>query len=262
LAFARVNDLSEDEIIETLQAILVEHVKTQRATQKADTDSDDDEMAVDTPTHSSTLLPSLQTFLSALLSYPTSAKPLLAAIKKYLAPDAEGITALLEVMDNWVVRRSNIEEKLWMSRKEYLRSRKRAKEQRAVVEESKEKGKQKVASIATDAPPLLSSIAAFTSTLLDASFVSLLQYAPSHRVLKSLRKRLQDETVYAAQMEKLRGPLEPFWRVEVGKEMALAEGGEETRKESKKRLQESLALVGVGVGLGDVGVYKVEELVL
>lgn len=98
----------------------------------------------------------------------------------------------------------------------------------------------------------------FLQTLLDASFLALLQHPPSHRVLRSLAAQVEPEIAFTEQIERLRGPLEPFAKAQT---KAVRDAGDEKRQQPqgdwRQRKKQAHEQAGLGVGL-----YRLEELVL
>lgn len=98
--------------------------------------------------------------------------------------------------------------------------------------------------------------------ILDASFVSLIQHAPSHRLLQLLHSRLEPQVNSISQSSLLRGALEPFAKAQakaIREARDKAEGikpkqvqGDWRQRKKQTREQANLA----------VAVYQVEELVL
>lgn len=107
-----------------------------------------------------------------------------------------------------------------------------------------------------------SQILAFLHPLFDASFLTLLQHAPAHRVLRRLAQHLSPEIAFIDDVEQLRGPLEPFARAQA---KALREGAgaaRGVRKDTQQgdwRKKRKAAHEQTGMA---VGVYQLEELVL
>ena len=101
-------------------------------------------------------------------------------------------------------------------------------------------------------------VLAFLRAVLDSSFLALLQYTPSHRLLQRLSARLDPELAFNDEVEQLRGPLEPFAKAQA---KALAEGVQGARKDTqvdwrrRKKLQHEQTALAVGL-------YQVEELVI
>ncbi|KIK03283.1 hypothetical protein K443DRAFT_131500 [Laccaria amethystina LaAM-08-1] len=240
-AFTAVLDLPESEIIECLRVVVVYHRQQHSA----------DAMEVDS--HPATAIPPLPSFLSLCTTYPTSQKYLLLALRQHLR-EIEDIMCVAQILDDWVskwgARRAAGEERLLPSKKDLRKN----EYGMWVVVGRKYAGKKQ------DELPPLEKVLAFLQTLMDASFLSLLQYPPAHQILKHLRAQLEPEVAFAELVEHLRGPLEPF---AVGHEKALKEAAipeKERKKEREKgdwrqRRNEKAMRT-------DIGVYQIEELVL
>ena len=255
--FTTVLDLPESEIIECLRVVVVYHRQQHSA----------DAMEVDS--HPATAIPSLPSFLSLCTTYPTSQKYLLLALRQHLR-EIEDIMCVAQVLDDWVskwgARRAAGEERLLPSKKDIRKN----EHGMWVVVGRKDAGKKQ-----DELPPLEKvfyqlcppkhclccyQVLAFLQTLMDASFLSLLQHPPAHQILKHLRAQLEPEVAFAELVEHLRGPLEPF---AVGHEKALKEAAiseKERKKEREKgdwrqRRNEKAMRT-------DIGVYQLEALVL
>ena len=181
-----------------------------------------------------TITPSIPAFLAQCVDYPFTPALQRAAIRKHL-PDATSLVPILEVLDSWIVQRTAND---------------------ALLSVSASDGTE-----ATDVPPLSNTLA-FLQTLLDASFLALLAYAPAHDVLRSLAAHVAPALDSAGELEALCGPLEPFARAAARAQAAAAsasaagakqDGGRDWRRKRKAAHEQA----GMAVGL-----YQVEELVL
>ena len=74
-------------------------------------------MDVDSPPSSADTVPALPVFLQQVLNYPTSRGPLVIASRTYMK-EAEDMTAMLEVLNTWLLRRSKMDERLLPSKKD------------------------------------------------------------------------------------------------------------------------------------------------
>jgi hypothetical protein len=114
LAFDKVPDLTEVEIVETLRTVLEHH---RSSTQKNKTVSEpSDAMQVDTESPPSEPQPasdpstdnpnpmSLRTYLHLMLNYPTTRGLLLLSFRRHLQDPAD-ITILLRMLSDWFVQR-------------------------------------------------------------------------------------------------------------------------------------------------------------
>lgn len=110
----------------------------------------------------------------------------------------------------------------------------------------------------------------FLQPLLDASFLTLLQHPPAHKILKNLKAHIEPEIAALSQTEKLRGLVEGFARAHAkaikdaeegkakgGKSGGGAAGQEGSKKDWRQRRKEAHEQVGMSVGM-----YQLEELVL
>lgn len=215
----------------------------------------------------------LPTFLALLASYPTSRGPLLFAFRQYFGV-AEDITAVLQVLENWVVKKTKADERLLPTKKDLKKT-----EQGVWVvvgrrgEKEKEKKRDEVPSLEKVSHSVISLILEkknciqlgymmqavdLLQIILDASFLSLLQHSPAHTILRKLQDQLNPEIGFASAAETLRGPLEPFV---IAQEKTVKESlvpAQEREKEKQKgdwRQRRKEMTV-------DVGLYKLEELVL
>ncbi|CAA7259375.1 unnamed protein product [Cyclocybe aegerita] len=235
LAFSKVPDLTEVELVETLRFIIA-HERLSSAP---------DAMQVDQTTSADNPLP-LAAYLGLLANYSTSRGPLLLAFRRHLQ-DPEDVTRVLRVLEIWVERRGNMGENLFPSNKELTKT-----NQGMWIVSGKKGGNQDV--------PSLEQIVSLLQTLLDASFLVLLPYKPAHRSLRTLRALLNPEVAFAREVEHLRGPLEPF---AVAQEKAVKESlisPQEREREREKgdwRQRRKAGAAGT-----DIGVYQLEELVI
>ncbi|KII94615.1 hypothetical protein PLICRDRAFT_47642 [Plicaturopsis crispa FD-325 SS-3] len=182
-----------------------------------------DDMQVDTPSATSET-PSLPTFLSKFIARATEPAALRSALRKHLN-DAEDAVSVMEVVD------------CWMS--DYA---------------AQDIVGLDLAPQESDLPPL-PKILLFLQTLLDTSFLSLLQYTPSHELLRRITGHLAPELALIETLETLRGPLEPF---AIAQSRSLADGkkGKDEGKDWRKKRAQAREQVGLAVG-----VYRLEELV-
>jgi len=100
--------------------------------------------------------------------------------------------------------------------------------------------------------------------MLDASFLTLLQHRPCHKILRSLSAHLKPEIEFANTIEGLRGFLDPF---ALAQDKAVKESlvtpQEREREKQKGDWRQRRKGPGAAPGVGaDIGVYKLEELVL
>ena len=83
-------DLSENDVIEVLKLVITHH-RNQNLPNAMQTD----------PPSPSSEQPSLSTYLTTLISYPTSTAPLRLAIRRHLG-DVEDVVCLMDIMDEWI----------------------------------------------------------------------------------------------------------------------------------------------------------------
>jgi hypothetical protein len=106
-------------------------------------------------------------------------------------------------------------------------------------------------------------ILSFTQSLMDASFITLLQHLPAHRVLRRLSRHLEPELLAVEALETLRAPLEPFVRAQTRLLREAADAARGVRKEETKqndwRRRRKAAHERAEV---TIGLYQVEELAL
>ncbi|PPQ94798.1 hypothetical protein CVT25_007435 [Psilocybe cyanescens] len=263
LAFDSVLDLSEAEIVETLCTVVRVHRASGPASASASaaTKAADDAMDVDPPAPTSpskksasynTVTP-LPTFLALLASYPTSRGPLLLAFRRAMR-DADEVTAVLQVLENWVARKTKADERLLPTKKDL----KKTEQGVWVVAGRREKEKDKETGKKKEEVPSLEKAVELLQIILDASFLSLLQHPPAHKILKKLQDQLNPEISFGSAAETLRGHLEPF---AIAQEKTLKESlvpAQEREREKQKgdwrQKRKDLAV--------DIGLYKLEELVL
>ncbi|KAF8897865.1 hypothetical protein BD779DRAFT_1465949 [Infundibulicybe gibba] len=243
LAFASVLDITESEIIDSLKFVINHHRQT-----SSTAPNDASAMTVDTPTTTpgDQIVPPLPVFLASCVRYSTTPSPLQAAFSRYLH-EAEDVLAVLLVLDGWIRNWNKKDAVLLPNKKDVGKN-----ERGVVIIKPRQQNK-----ISPNDPPPLDRILSFLQTLLDSSFLSILQHKPSHQVLKRLSANIQPEIVYIDEVEQLRGSLEPFSRAQA---KAIKEGSEEKKKGpvGDWRLRKKLAHEQAGI---EVGLYRLEELV-
>ncbi|KAF4619578.1 hypothetical protein D9613_004793 [Agrocybe pediades] len=250
LAFENVLDISEAEIVDTLLTVVRRHRSTKSVAAAAP--KADDAMDVDTPAaagNTNSSVTALPVFLNLMATYPTSHGPLLLALRKYLK-DAEDVTVILQVLDGWVVKKMHEEAKLLPTKKDLKKT-----EQGVWVVVGRKSDKKKKVDV-----PSLEKIVNLLQIILDASFLSLLQHPPAHKLLRKLQNQLNPEITFGAVVETLRGPLEPF---AIAQEKTVKESlipaQERERERQKGDWRQRRKNVNGGA---DIGLYKLEELVL
>jgi len=103
----------------------------------------------------------------------------------------------------------------------------------------------------------------FLQSLLDASFLVLIQHPPAHKLLRNLKANIESEILGMSCTEQLRGFVEGFAKVhaatlrkaEMGRVGNVADEG--SKKDRRQCRQEAREQVGMAIG-----VYQLEELVL
>ena len=119
IAFNKVLDLTEMEIVETLKVVLTHHRRCRPPPPKITSTSEvSDTMQVDlevppklsqsTPITSSSATLTLASYLHLVATYPTSRVPLLIAFRLYLQ-DPEDVTTLVQMLSSWIERRSKMD---------------------------------------------------------------------------------------------------------------------------------------------------------
>lgn len=112
MAFTKVLDLTESEIVECLRVVVAHH-RTSAASTSNVNGMDVDPSPVAT---SSTFLP-LSTMSSLVAAYPTSRGSLLVAFRRSI-PDAAELTTILQLLNDWITQRMNMEKHLMPSKKD------------------------------------------------------------------------------------------------------------------------------------------------
>ncbi|KAJ6546982.1 hypothetical protein B0H19DRAFT_953737 [Mycena capillaripes] len=190
-------------------------------------------------------IPQLPTFLNACVRYQTSPATLRVAMHQYLT-QPEDVVAVLEVLDGWVGRWRGAEVIALPPKKSIQ------KDEHGVV--VLKDGWQKDDDSAH--PPLL-KVLSFIQTVLDASFLALLQHTPAYRVLQKVLSRIEPEIQLTEQVDMLRGPLEVFARAQAKAVQDAKEGRKDLGDwRQRRRLAHERSAMAVG------GVYQLEELVL
>ncbi|KIK64736.1 hypothetical protein GYMLUDRAFT_240697 [Collybiopsis luxurians FD-317 M1] len=247
LALSHVSDLQELEILECLCFVLARHRQAQRRPALADA------MQVDSAPAMGDSTPTLANFFAAVLRYThtrSSAVELRAAFRRYLS-DVDDIVCLLEVMDTWLGQWAGRDVRLLPTNKMIKKN-----EHGVMVVRDKDSvgsGKE-----GEDIPSML-HITIFLQSLLDTSFLNLIQTPSSHRILKKIHTLIEPEIKYIEQTEQLRGPLEMFVRAQ-GKALKEAKAASEGVKapvpdwrQRKKAMHEQTGM--------NIGLYQLEEMI-
>ncbi|KAF5365127.1 hypothetical protein D9757_012603 [Collybiopsis confluens] len=252
LALTNVEDLEELEIIECLCFILARH--RQRQTQRMVTT---DAMQVDGSSTSGLgdLTPTLPVFLGAVLRYThvrSSTVSLRAAFRRYLS-DVDDVVCLLEVLDGWMGQ--------WAGRDiRLLPTTKMVKKNELGVFVLKDKDAGRKAEEDGDIPSML-QITTFLQSILDVSFVNLIQTPSSHHLLQKMDGYVQPQIKYIEQMDGLRGALEVFVRAQAKamKDAKVAsEGGGKGQGTTGDWRQRKKAMYEHGAM--NIGLYQLEEI--
>ncbi|KAG6916470.1 hypothetical protein DXG01_006664 [Tephrocybe rancida] len=234
LALEHVIDLSEDELMESLQFVIAKH-------RTSGVPVEENAMEVVSVVD----VPSLPTFLSLCVSYTTTVPALRTAMRRSLK-EAEDNLAVLRVLENWNKQWTKRDFKLLPSKKDIIKDAHGV----PVLKEKDQEGARGL--------PTHSNVLSFLQTLLDASFLTLLQHPPAHTILRQLHAQIEPEIVLIDDMEQLRGPLETFAKAHT---KAVKEAGEDKRKKPlgdwRQRRRQGHEQAGLSIGL-----YQLEELVL
>ncbi|ESK81645.1 rna binding protein [Moniliophthora roreri MCA 2997] len=245
LAFTTVPDLRELEIIDTLRYVLARHRHTQQPI--PDNGDDGDAMQIDTITPMQDDMPTLQNFLNLCIRYQVSQTPLRFALKRYLV-DVDDIMCLLGVLDGWISQWTSREFPLLPSKKLLDRN-----EHGVIIVKSEQEKK-------LDAIPPLAEILFFLQTLLDISFINLVQSPSSHKILKRIQSRINSEITSIDEAEKLGGSLQVFAAAHT-KAIKNAQEASEVKKAPVGDWRQRRKLAQDQAGMG-IGLYQLEELVL
>lgn len=222
-SFNSVVDISEDEMMSLAKALVDKQQELQ---------IDPEAMHVDS---NKAWTPTLSAYMLMCVSYPTSPAALRLAIRKHL-PDAQDLIPILELLNGWTIGGTE----------EYIRTLLKSVASNVAIEHH-----------GGAAPPYDKTIS-FLQVLLDASFVSLLQFPPSHELLRNIMSHIEPEIGLHERMGCLRGALEPFAKVHNRMMKERAEGTpRETPNEWRKRRKNQEQQIALGVGL-----YRLEELVI
>ncbi|BGP12287.1 hypothetical protein JCM10213_000017 [Rhodosporidiobolus nylandii] len=194
LALRTIPDIPEATTVSLLVAVL-------RSSPSSDASMDvDDTSSASLPS----AVPSLSTFLPALLSSPYTPSTLRAQLQAQLAP-AEAIP-VLQLCDEWLaawLRAERAEEQV--VRKEKEGDKMASKAVRKVAQKD-------VFKLKAEGVPPLEQIVPFVQALLDAHFVTLLLQRQSHSLLRRLSKHISMHTVLLTDLSSLAGALSLYSR--------------------------------------------------
>ncbi|KAG7097458.1 hypothetical protein E1B28_004802 [Marasmius oreades] len=255
LAFSTVSDLQELEIVDTLRYVVARHRRTYKppASSEHDSDVEVDAMQLDpvapiTPLQDD--IPSLQDYMALCLRYKLSEAPFRFALKRYMK-DVDDVVCLLDVLDSWIG--------LWTSKELQLMPSKKLLEKNefGIVTV---KGRDKENTKGDTGVPALSEVLFFVQTLLDISFINLIQNPASHRVLRRIQSRIEPEIASIDETERLRGPLHVFAATH-SKAIKDAKEASEGKHAPKGDWRQKRKLAQDQAGMG-IGLYQLEELIL
>ncbi|CCM01750.1 uncharacterized protein FIBRA_03816 [Fibroporia radiculosa] len=181
LAVQKVIDLPEMDITSLLAQVVAQRRQVQ---------TDNDAMQVDSPAG----MPTLPSFLSLFVHYPTSPATLRIALRRHLA-DADDLTHVLSILDGWVEQ--------WCREDVRLLPDGVKKDAHGVQVPFYTERKQ-------EGLPSLDKILNFAQSIFDASFLTLLSYPPAHVLIRTLLTRLRQELALISELQVLHGPLRPF----------------------------------------------------
>ncbi|KAE9407182.1 hypothetical protein BT96DRAFT_874785 [Gymnopus androsaceus JB14] len=225
LALTHVTDLQEVDIVECLCFILARH----RRTTSSNAMQVDSSPSMDEP-------PTLRAFLNLFLRYNFSAIPLRAAFRRYFS-DVDDVVCLLEVLDNWIGQWAGRDLRLLPSSKMMKKN-----EYGILV--------LKPDSTSSEVPSML-QITTFLQSLLDTSFINLIQTPSAHRILKKIQLQIDPEIKHIEQTEQLRGPLDLFVRAQAKAAKEAKDISEGVKvpvadwRQRKKLLHEQAGMVGL-----------------
>ena len=194
--------------------------------------------------------------MAACVSYPSSDAALRLAIKEHLN-DVECILPILVVFDDWLGKISSRDTILMESHGKTTAT---GDLTVPVPDDAIIPPLDKVRSgpTAEKAFSLIAclKILSFLRAILDATFVTLLQHAHSHPLLRRLSARLQSEIRTIDELQLLHGPLERFSKAQ---EKTTTEKQQRQGPLEDWRRRRKLAHEQASIG---VGLYRLEELVI
>ncbi|KAF7305181.1 hypothetical protein MKEN_01233300 [Mycena kentingensis (nom. inval.)] len=210
-----------------------------------------DAMDVDSDSSSLGTVPTLPSFLTTLIMYPTAPTPLRIALHAHLT-DPASIQTLLSQLDKWLVHWRNTEIVVLPSKKSLVKDACGVMVLKAPESQPDPKTNTKLT------PPALPKILPFLQTLLDASLLLLLQHTPAHPVLRSILSHIEPEIKLTETIEPLRGPLDIFSRAQAKAVRDAKDKQNGVGKDQGDWRQRRKAKMEMAVG----GVYQLEEIVL
>lgn len=208
--------------------------------------------------------PTLRAFMNLFLRYNFSGIPLRAAFRRYFS-DGDDVVCLLEVLDNWIGQWAGRDLRLLPSSKGMK------KNEYGVLVLKPDHGNTEIPSMlqVINCPFRCFSISfisltaiqitTFLQSLLDTSFLNLIQTPSAHRILKKIQAQIDPEIKHIERTEQLRGPLDPFVRAQAKaarEAKAISEGGKAPVADWRQRKKVAHAQAGM------IGLYQLEELTL
>ncbi|KAL4076358.1 hypothetical protein J3A83DRAFT_4226738 [Scleroderma citrinum] len=225
LALRSIVGISEDEMISSVKYIIGAQRKRETNLEVMQVDS------------SEPWMPPLEMCLSACVSYNFTPVAMRLAIRKHLT-DARDLVAILQTLERWLHGGTE--------------------DQMEAVFKSTVMNTDLTMNGHSSNSPSYSKVIMFLQTLLDASCTTLLQYQPSHELLKRILAEIEPEIGYIDRLEQLRGVLEPFAKAHIRMLKERAGGTpKESQAEWKSRRKRFAQQASLGVGL-----YRLEELIL
>jgi len=215
-ALLHVNDLPETDVIEMLAYIVKYH--------RQRTEQDASAMQIEIPG-----VPTLQRSLAMVVPYPMS-PPLARLALKQQFSDAQDILYMLEILTAWL--------NVWS---------------RAFSNVGEEGSQEK--SVAISGIPSLQKIVIFLQNILDAHFFLLLQYQPSHTLLRQISKSIDAQLFSIGDLDRLQGPLEAFSRAKLQAQKPVAKYIPEGEQRRRRRDAYDAAELAIGQ-------YQVEDITL
>ncbi|KAF9509604.1 hypothetical protein BS47DRAFT_1487880 [Hydnum rufescens UP504] len=204
----------------------------------------------------STKPPRLPEVLAALLAYPTSPAAMRVALRSHLS-DVRDLLPVIYILEGWTEAYADMG---WEDITKKIKSKSSSK--KALGEPPA--GGFHVAKLRphqADRLPPFESILVFLQSLLDTSFLALIQHTPAHSLLLNLANVVTPQVEFHVNLEKLRGPLEPFAR-------AAALAIQKKSKDPKREQGPTPAVTSAKVAKRTtrdppvvVGLYQLEELV-
>lgn len=102
----------------------------------------------------------------------------------------------------------------------------------------------------------------FLQSLLDVSFLALIQHTPAHSLLLKLANAVTPQVEFDVSLEKLRGPLEPFARAAAVAMQKQSKGSKHGQVSAPAVVDTRAARRAARDPPAVVGLYQLEELIL